>query len=96
MSQGTRLCTCTKCGEEKPQQKHHFYPQCHFGSGKKNCHTMGLCPECHFKIDYIILAVESYLGDVDFGKRAKLSKHSYDKIHRYWLKDSKTIQLFFS
>ena len=87
---------CSKCGKVTPLQKHHFYPKCHYGTGENNKNTMGLCHECHFKIDYIILAVESYMGDVEFGKRARLSRRCYDKIHKYWLKDAKIIQLYFT
>jgi hypothetical protein len=89
-------CVCSKCGKDKPQEKHHFLPQCHFGKGAKNPHTISLCGECHEQIDDIILLVESIFGGVKLGQRFMLTKHEYEKIHKYWLRKSKVINLQFA
>ena len=89
-------CLCSKCGEDKPQTLHHPYPQTHFGKGQRNPLTIGLCQQCHTNIENIVLAVESYMGDVPFGQRYELSKRCYNKIHRQWLRNAKIIQLYFT
>lgn len=87
---------CSKCGESRPIQRHHFYPQVHFGTGVRNPHTIGLCESCHIRIETIILSVESFVGDVKFGSRFRMDREHYERIHRHWLRNAKVISLRFS
>jgi len=87
---------CSKCESDQRLEEHHIYPQCHFHSGKRNPHTITLCNTCHAKIETIILAVESFTGCIEFGKRYRMDKLHYDRIHKNWLRNSKIINLHFA
>ena len=83
---------CSKCQTRDRLEKHHVYPVCHFG-GKRDGLKICLCRFCHMKIEFILLSVESYVGDVQFGTRFKLTTQDYDKITRHYIKDSKIVYL---
>ena len=86
---------CSKCNEKFRLEEHHFLPRVHYGKGIKNPHTITLCRFCHTKIETILMAVESFKGNVEFGNRFKLSKDDYMRIHRLWLRESKFLSLTF-
>lgn len=70
---------CSRCFATEKLTKHHQYPVVHFGM-KKGGLQLCLCRDCHRRIEDIILAVESHLGNLPFGTRYKLDKSDYDRI----------------
>lgn len=85
------MTTCSKCGKVGPTERHHLYPQCHFGSGRRNARTVRVCHECHVRLELIITAVEHFVTDCPPGKRAMLDPSDYDRIHQFYFRNSRII-----
>ena len=77
---------CSKCLTDSRITEHHIHPIVFYGR-KNNTLKVCLCRECHNRIEYNILSVESYIGNIGFGKRFKLEKKQYEKILRNFLGD---------
>lgn len=75
-----------------PLSKHHVLPRAFYGT-KQNRSTVTLCQYHHEKVETIYMATESYVHDLPFGQRAKLSRETYERIMTLFLKDSKIIYL---
>ena len=71
---------CLKCGEKVISKltRHHVYPYCHYGNGKK----VILCRECHQELEKIILKLE---GSGHKARRVKKEEWFYLEVLNYYL-----------
>jgi len=65
---------CYKCGKLRKLTRHHIYPVCFFGRGRKNNTIWKLCEQCHKKIEALI------------PKDKKMPKKWYMKRNLKWLR----------
>lgn len=77
---------CTKCNTTEHITSHHLHPVTFYG-GKKTGIKVCLCSQCHKKVEYIILSVESFVGNTPFGTRFKLEREAYERILRNFIRN---------
>jgi HNH endonuclease len=70
---------CLKCGcrDKKKLTWHHVIPKVHLKSENAKADLVTFCRDCHDKMEYYILSVESFIGKVSFGERFKLRSTGY-------------------
>lgn len=83
---------CSKCGCTDCLTEHHIHPVTFYGR-KNNQLKVCLCRKHHDQLEQNILAVESFIGNVPFGRRFKLHKGSYEKILEAYIHHSTIIHV---
>ncbi len=73
----TDFCLKCNCRDENKLTWHHVIPKVHLKDENCKVDLVTLCRECHDKMEFYILSVESFIGKVSFGKRFKLRSTGY-------------------
>ncbi len=67
---------CFKCRSKENLTEHHVIPKTHKKDGG-DIDKIILCRKCHDKMEAYILAIESFIGGISFGKRFRLPFRDY-------------------